>query len=308
MRLRFARSHVAVLVLLVVLLAGCSQSETDDAGSDEGGDASVTDAAFPASILDRGTLRVGLKVPNPPLQMITDDEQLTGVDIDLFEAMAEDAGLGVEFVKLDSASLVPALQSGRIDVTGVLLPSPDRLAVADFVIYFRVPFGVLVPKDNPHGIEGVSDMCGLTVALVQGQTPPENIVDDRSQSCVSDGEPEITKRLYPDNAAAYLSITSGQTDAFVQSEAVTSYLAKTVGDQETYASVADEEGLDGTVYFSDGFAVKKGQDDLLRAVQAALEKLQDDGRYTEILAEYGVEQNAVSTISINELAPEDATP
>ncbi|WP_033296167.1 transporter substrate-binding domain-containing protein [Amycolatopsis jejuensis] len=301
-RFRTAGTSAASAVLFAAALTACAAP--GDGKTENTGKALLAEA-FPAAVKERGTLTVGLKVPNPPLQFMDPQEQLTGIDIDLYRELGTLSGLKIEFVRLTSASLIPALQSGKIDATGVLLPSAERLAVADFVVYLKVPFGVLVPKSNPHGVQRAADLCGRRVALVQGQTPPEAVVADRSKKCVAAGKEAIKTREYPDNAAAYLSIKAGQSDAMVQSEALTGFLARTVDGGGSYASVRDDEGLGGTVNFADGFAVKKGQSELLDAIKAGLVKLHENGTYHRILDKYGVAADAVSAITINQLGPKD---
>lgn len=46
-------------------------------------------------------------------------------------------------------------------------------------------------------------------------------------------------------------------------------------------------------------AIKKGDSDTAKAVQAAMQKLMDDGTYMKILKHWGVESGAVDKAEIN---------
>ena len=46
-------------------------------------------------------------------------------------------------------------------------------------------------------------------------------------------------------------------------------------------------------------AIKKGDSDTAKAVQAALQKLMDDGTYMKILKHWGVENGAIDKAEIN---------
>jgi polar amino acid transport system substrate-binding protein len=48
-----------------------------------------------------------------------------------------------------------------------------------------------------------------------------------------------------------------------------------------------------------GIVVPKGSDQLAKAIQAALQKIMDDGTYLGILKKYGQENNAITTATIN---------
>jgi polar amino acid transport system substrate-binding protein len=243
--------------------------------------------------------------PAPPHAMLENGKITSGLDFDLLTAVGDLAGLKVEFTAYPFDALMPALQADKIDVTGTILPSSDRLTVADFAIWFKVPYGLLLPKDNPNGIKGASDLCGHKVALVNGSTPPQRLVEDREKGCEAKGKP-IQKTLYSDQDSAVLAVKTGQADAFIQGESVTAWIAKSADGGSTFTSVPDLEGLGGTVFFTDGFATLKSNQDLLKAVQTSLQKLVANGEYQKVLDKYGVSGNAVKEITINKLSPADS--
>jgi len=259
-------------------------------------------AMFPDSIKQSGVLRIGLSAPQPPFVLNDPDggQNFGGMDADLARAVAAKAGLNVEFRNLAFSGLLAALQANQVDVLwSGLLPSKDRLAVANFVIYFRNPFGVLVPEGNPKNIQGVGDLCGLNVALVEGSTPPQMIVEERQAVCKEKNLPPINVTMYPNTVTCQLAIKSGQADAMVSAGAAMAYVAKTVEEGKTFDHVVDQEGLGGTVYFADGVAVPTANQQLLDAMQAGLQKIIDDGSYMEVLEKHGQQEFAVTKATIN---------
>jgi ABC-type amino acid transport substrate-binding protein len=308
---RFGVTVVTAALLLTTAACGTGgDDQSAGSGKDGGGGSSAAkDEAvrklFPQEILDSGTLRVGTVAPAPPHAMLENGKITSGLDFDLLTAVGDLAGLKVEFTAYPFDALMPALQADKIDVTGTILPSADRLTVADFAIWFKVPYGLLLPKDNPNGIKGASDLCGHKVALVNGSTPPQRLVEDREPGCKAKGKP-IQKTLYSDQDSAVLAVKTGQADAFIQGESVTAWIAKSADGGSTFTSVPDLEGLGGTVFFTDGFATLKSNQDLLKAVQTSLQKLVDNGEYQKVLDKYGVSGNAVKEITINKLSPADS--
>jgi polar amino acid transport system substrate-binding protein len=261
-------------------------------------------AMFPESIRKSGVLRVGVSAPAPPfvMQAQIGSQDYQGVDPDLARAVAQRAGLKAEFRNFAFSGLLAALQADQIYVlwTG-LLPSKDRLAVANFAVYFRNPFGILVAKGNPLRIAGVSDLCGHKVARVEGSTPPAMIIEERQAVCASRGLKPIAVTVYPNAVTCQLAIKSGAADAMVGAGASAAYIANTVEDGKAFDHVVDKEGLGGTIYFADGVAVPRENAQLLDAVQRGLQALVEDGSYLAILKKHGQQEFAVAKITINKL-------
>lgn len=259
-------------------------------------------AMFPDSIKRSGVLRIGLNSPQPPFVMNdpSGGQEFQGVDPDLARAVAAKAGLKVEFRNLAFSGLLAALSANQVDALwSGLLPSKDRLAVANFVVYFRNPFGILVAEGNPKKIGSVSDLCGLNVARVEGSTPPAMIIEERQAVCKAKGLPPIKVIVYPNAVTCQLAIKSGQADAMVGAGAASAYVSKTADDGKAFGHVVDKEGLGGTVYFADGVAVPTANKQLLDAIQAGVQKIINDGSYMKVLEKHGQQEFAVSKATIN---------
>jgi len=93
---------------LLILLAGCAQMNSNTAGT----------AASPVvdRILQRGELVVGMAGNMPPLNMTTKEGELIGYEVDLAKAMAKAMGVRAKLQVTPFAELLPALQSGKIDL------------------------------------------------------------------------------------------------------------------------------------------------------------------------------------------------
>lgn len=97
-----------VFVSLLLFLGGCAQtnSNTTDASASP-----VIDR-----ILQRGELVVGMAGSMPPLNMTTKEGELIGYEVDLARAMAAAMGVRAKLEVIPFAELLPALQSGKIDL------------------------------------------------------------------------------------------------------------------------------------------------------------------------------------------------
>ena len=85
-----------VAVAAMGLLAGC--------GNDK-----------PKMTQQEGVLRVGSETTFPPFEF-TEGDKYVGFDVDLSEAIAKKLGLKMEFKSMGFDALIPAVQSGDIDM------------------------------------------------------------------------------------------------------------------------------------------------------------------------------------------------
>jgi polar amino acid transport system substrate-binding protein len=97
-----------VFVSLLLFLGGCAQTNSNTANA----------SASPVidRILQRGELVVGMAGSMPPLNMTSKEGELIGYEVDLAKAMAAAMGVRAKLEVIPFAELLPALQSGKIDL------------------------------------------------------------------------------------------------------------------------------------------------------------------------------------------------
>ena len=102
------KKWVVLVVSLLLLLGGCAQTNRNTANA----------SASPVidRIVQQGELVVGMAGNMPPLNMTTKEGELIGYEVDLARAMAEAMGVRAKLEVIPFAELIPALQSGKIDL------------------------------------------------------------------------------------------------------------------------------------------------------------------------------------------------
>ncbi len=102
------RKWMIVFAALLLFLGGCAQTNSNTANA----------SASPVidRILQRGELVVGMAGSMPPLNMTTKEGELIGYEVDLARAMATAMGVRAKLEVIPFAELLPALQSGKIDL------------------------------------------------------------------------------------------------------------------------------------------------------------------------------------------------
>jgi polar amino acid transport system substrate-binding protein len=104
------KKWMIVVVSLLLFLSGCAQMN--------GNTANAKASASPVidRIQQRGELAVGMAGNMPPLNMTTKEGELIGYEVDLARAMAGAMGVKAKMKVMPFAELLPALQSGKIDL------------------------------------------------------------------------------------------------------------------------------------------------------------------------------------------------
>jgi polar amino acid transport system substrate-binding protein len=124
------KKWVIVFAALLLFLTGCAQMNSNTANT----------AASPVidRILQRQELVVGMAGNMPPLNMTTKEGDLIGYEVDLAKAMAKSMGVKAKLAVIPFAELLPALQSGKIDMilSNMTITPKRNLKVAFVGPYF----------------------------------------------------------------------------------------------------------------------------------------------------------------------------
>ena len=159
---------LCALAVIAVLLSGCA--EMNRAPSPPAPSASpVLDR-----ILSRGELRVGMSGDMPPLNMLTKEDKIIGLDADLAAMVADAMGVKLNVQKIAFAGLLPALEAGSIDmIISNMTMTPDRnLKVAFVGPYFTSGKGLLTKNSTLAQAKKFEDINNpkFTFVALKGST------------------------------------------------------------------------------------------------------------------------------------------
>ena len=115
------------------------------------------------------TLVMGTTADYPPFEFIK-DKKIRGFDIDLAYAIAKKLGYSIYIKDMNFDSLIPALQTQRIDFAmSGFTRTPKREKQIDFSAPYYIPtFAMVYNKDNP--ITTVESLKNKTIATQLGTT------------------------------------------------------------------------------------------------------------------------------------------
>ena len=119
-----------VLILAIALFTGCAEMQM--------GASSTSSSPVLDRIQKRGELIVGTMGGMPPLNMTSKDGEIFGLEADLAKMIAGAMGVKVRFVTRPFSELLPALQTGEVDMvlSGMTITPKRNLKVAFVGPYF----------------------------------------------------------------------------------------------------------------------------------------------------------------------------
>lgn len=296
---------LASATLAALALAGCSaQSEGGGTASSPSGGCSGTGistsasteaaALVPAAVKSAGKLKIGTDPTLPPYEFTDENDQLTGLDVELGKLIGCKLGLKADYATIDFAGLLTAVQAGRYDMAiAGISDTAEREQVLDLVDYQTEGTSIIVKSGNPDKISSIDDLCGKKVAAAQGSVPLE-LLTRKNKSC----EKPISILSLPTSSDAFLAVRSGRADASMET------LGSAVYYQKTEKGGSALEALTGSLYAQGYQSIafpKNEQSAALRdAVKAALTDLIADGSYEKLYKKWGLEANMVDTITVND--------
>ncbi|GAA4745149.1 ABC transporter permease subunit [Nocardioides endophyticus] len=217
---------------------------------------------------DRPVVRVGTEGVYPPFSYRDQDtNELTGFDIDVVKAVAEEAGWDLKFVEAPFDSLFPALDSDRIDViANQVAINPERKARYLFSTPYTYSHGVIVTAVDNDDITTLDDLKGRTTA----QTASSNWAQ-----VAKDAGAKV--QYVQDFGPGVELLIQGRVDAIVNDNiAVLDYLATSGTDEVKIAGDAGDEILEQALTF------RKSDADLQQQANDAMKALTDDGTLAKI--------------------------
>ncbi len=128
----------------------------------------------------------------------------------------------LDVVAMPFASLIPAVQSGRIELMGdAMYVRPARAKIMDFSdgIFFN-PESFDVAKGNPKKLHRIADLCGNAAGTYEG-TVYVDMLKKAAAACPADKKLDV--HLYPTIQNAFADLSTGRIDAAVVDSTLSAY-------------------------------------------------------------------------------------
>jgi His/Glu/Gln/Arg/opine family amino acid ABC transporter permease subunit len=220
-------------------------------------------------------LRVGVAANREPFNFVDQNGRVTGHDGELARLVAQKLGQPIEFTDMKFMALIPALQSGKIDmiITG-MTATPERAKAVDFSQPYYVNHQVMLVRKPPENSGGPK------------LTSLEDLKDKRIGVLLGSAQDVYATKTYP--AAKIFDFDSS------------SDLVQGLKSGKVDAAFYDEEPLRDVLQESDGLAVfgdnlfssevgagfNKNAPDLRDNFNRFLAQIKANGTYAEMVARW----------------------
>ena len=254
---------ILLAIAMAFTFAACGGG-SDDQDGEQG--ASDTPAVY----------KVAMEPTFPPFDTINvETQELEGFDVDLMNAIAADQGFELEWVNMGFDGLIPALQAGNIDIIASgMNASEERREKVDFSTTYYDSGLVVAIKAGNTTIKSVDDLTPDMKAGAQIGTTGADLATE-----LFDAGKIKEAKIYNGLDVAVMDLQNGTIDALINDLPVTkAYIEVKPGTIEIVGDVLNAEAY--------GFAVKKGNTELLDKINAGMQNLIDDGSFDEIYAKW----------------------
>ncbi|MDT0167181.1 amino acid ABC transporter substrate-binding protein [Actinotalea sp. AC32] len=264
----FTATALALTAALAV--SACSSDSGDDQSAEPSAPPAESDTSL-TDVQEAGVLVVGTEGTYRPFSFHEDGSgDLTGYDVEVIRAVAEELGVEVRFEETQWDAIFAGLEAGRFDVIANQVSiTPDREEAYTFSDPYTYSPGVIVVREGDTSIGSFADLAGRTTA--------QSLTSNWYALAEENG---ATIEAVEGWAQAVALVEQGRVDA-------------TINDELTFLDYKKQTGAPGLVVAAEtddvsrsAFAFRSGSATLADAVNEALAALAADGTLAEISAEF----------------------
>ena len=231
-----------------------------------------------AQAQDDKVLRIGVEGEYPPFSSIDPNGNLVGFDIDIAHAVCEKMNRKCELVQNGWDTIIPALLEKKYDaILASMSITEERKKRVDFTQkYYNTP-AKFVAKEGTDLEPTPEGLAGKVVGLQKGTI---------HQCYMEKHFPDVELRLYDDQTDVFRDLANGRLDAQISDsiQALEGFLNTEEG--KGYAFLGGDQYDKECHGEGAGIAVRKADDDLKGAFNAAIKAIRADGTYDAINAKY----------------------
>jgi polar amino acid transport system substrate-binding protein len=286
------------LLLSLAVLAGLAlPAHAQQPAAQPGADPALTQQADPALVkmvpagMAGKPFTVAVALGSPPDDFRNEKGEVVGWEIDILRAATQSLGLGLDLRPTTFDTLIPGLQAKRFDAAvGQMGVTVVREKVVDMIGTLTSNELFAAYADSPIMVKTLDDLCGVTVATTRGSREMV-FAEEHQPKCAAAGKKPINALAFNDGNGAAEAMMSRRADVFwLGSTAVSYFVAQTKGRTKVVGSYTD------TSYI--GVALPKGSE-MAVPLQAAIQRLIDNGTYGKIVTKWGLEEGAVKQAPLN---------
>lgn len=259
-------------VLSMGVLAGCGSSTTSAVGTAASSEASSETSASPETSKETdsdNTIIMGTNAEFEPFEY-REGLEIVGFDVEVAQKVAEKLGKELVIEDMSFDSLIMALNADKVDfVIAGMTATDERKTQVDFSDSYFNSKQMIIVKAEDDSLTSADDLAGKKVGVQLGTTGDLFVSG-------TDGIAEVCQ--FQTGTQAVLDLKNGKVDAVV----IDAEPAKKMIEGQSDLKLLDVPFIEEEY----AVAVKKGDEDILKAVNQTLAEIKADGTYDEIYTKY----------------------
>ena len=258
--------------MLTASLSACSQASSESStasntASDTNKDDSTQETASVTTVTE-GKLTMATNATFPPYEYY-DGNDVVGIDAEIAAKIAEKLGLELEIQDMEFNSIITSVNQGKADMgMAGMTVSEDRLKNVDFSDSYAKGVQVVIVKEDSD-IKTIDDLAGKKIGVQLNTTGDIYATEDFGKDNV---------QQFNKATDTVLALTQGKVDALIIDKAP----AEVFVEQNEGLTLLDSS------YADEDYAIcfKKGNTELQKEVNDALNELIEDGTVQAIIDKY----------------------
>ena len=217
------------------------------------------------------TIKMITEATFPPYEFLRGQE-IVGIDVEICRAVAQKLGKEFQAETVDFDSVIPAVISGKADLAAAgITITEDRKKNVDFSIpYVKTGIVVISKKSNPF--KDVAQLKGKKIGVQGGTTSETYVLEQLKQ------EPDRSRSP----AEACAALKSGRVEFVIADIDPAKNCVKGEPDLQLSDFITSEEYA---------VAIRKGQPELLAAINATITELKANGKLAKWIADFTAESD-----------------
>ncbi|HOA81710.1 MAG TPA: basic amino acid ABC transporter substrate-binding protein [Defluviitaleaceae bacterium] len=247
---------IIIAATMLFALAGCGKDAANNSSNNQG-------AADGKKIIVMGT-----NAEFPPFEY-REGEKVVGFDVEIAKKIAEKLGAELQIEDMTFGGLIPALEAGKIDfIAAGMSITEERKKNVDFSNgYYKASQVIITLKDNTE-INGPEDLENKTIGVQLGTTGDEEAQKIQGAEIIQ----------FNAGYAAIMDLQNDKLDAVVLDyEPARNFASQNDKIQILPVELTQEEYA---------IAVRKGNQELVDAINTVLEEMKESGEYDKLVEEY----------------------
>lgn len=229
-------------------------------------------SVFAADTLDtikkKGVMVAGVKDSTPGFGFVDEKtREIVGYDVDFVKAIADKLGVKLELKPVTSASRMPQLMEGNIDIiAATMTKTAERAKQIDFSnTYFFTGQKFIVKKGT---VKSLADLDGKRIGTAKGSTSEQN---------AKKALPKATILSFDDYPQAFLALQQGKVFAVTTDESILANILGKAPNKEQF-EIPDIQISDEPY----GLGIRKGDKNFLDFVNKTLVEMEKSGEAKKI--------------------------